>query len=142
VLTRIWPLPDDIPNAAGTGDLDAVKRLVADGARPAQAVLDTALAYAVLNHHYEIADFLLEHGADINTRWSSHEPSSILHELVFRDDYEAMQFLIDRGIDMTIRDYRWNSTAEGWARYGANNPTMGDWLAEAERRRESRGGGS
>jgi len=25
-----------------------------------------------------------------------------------------MQFLIDRGIDMTIKDYRWNSTAQGW----------------------------
>ena len=138
VLTRIWPLPDDLPHVAGVGDLGRVKQLVADGAHHTQAVLDNALAYAVLNHHYEIADFLLEHGADIDTRWSSHEPSSILHELVFRDDYEAMQFLIDRGIDMTIRDYRWNSTAEGWARYGANNPTMGDWLAEAQRRRDER----
>ena len=137
-LTRIWPLPDELPNAAGTRDFDAVKRWLVDDARPAQDVLDTALAYAVLNHHYEIADLLLAHGADIDTRWSSHEPSSILHELVFRDDYEAMQFLIDRGIDMTIRDYRWNSTAEGWARYGAKNPTMGDWLAEAERRRDKR----
>ena len=138
LLTRIWPLPDDLPNAAGIGDLGRVKRWLDDGGRPAQTVLDNALAYAVLNHHYEIADVLLEHGADINTRWSSHEPSSILHELVFRDDYEAMQFLIDCGIDMTIRDYRWNSTAEGWARYGANNPAMGDWLAEAERRRDTR----
>lgn len=138
VLARIWPLPDDLPNAAGVGDLGRVKQWLDDGDRPAQAVLDNALAYAVLNHHYEIADFLLEHGADINTRWSSHEPSSILHELVFRDDYEAMQFLIDRGIDMTILDYRWNSTAEGWARYGANDPTMGDWLAEAARRRDRR----
>ena len=138
VLTRIWPLPDELPNAAGVGDFDAVKQWLADGAHPAQDVLDTALAYAVLNHHYGIADYLLAHGADINTRWSSHEPSSILHELVFRDDYEAMQFLIDRGIDMTILDYRWNATAEGWARYGANNPTMGDWLAEAERRRSER----
>ena len=138
VLTRIWPLPDELPNASGTGDIDAVRRWLADGARPTQAVLDTALAYAVLNHHYEIADVLLAHGADISTRWSSHEPASILHELVFRDDYEAMQFLIDRGIDMTIHDYRWDATAEGWARYGANNPTMGDWLAEAERRRSER----
>ena len=139
VLTRIWPLPDDLPSAAGVGDFDRVKRWFDDAARPAQEVLDGALAYAVLIGHYEIADFLLAHGADINTRWSSHEPSSLLHELViFHDDYAAMQFLIDRGIDMTIRDYRWNSTAEGWARYGAHNPTMGNWLAEAQRRRDKR----
>lgn len=66
----------------------------------------------------------------------SHEPASILQELVFRDNYEAMQFLIDRGIDMTILDHRWNATVEGWARYGAHSPKMGDWLAEAQRRRE------
>lgn len=145
VLTRIWPLPDDLPHAAGIGDFERVKRWFDEAGRPesdtgdrqaTQAVLDHALVWAVLNGHYEIADFLLSHGADINTRWSSHEPASILHELVFHDNYEAMQFLIDRGIDMTILDYRWNATAEGWARYGANNPKMGDWLAEAQRRRE------
>jgi hypothetical protein len=135
ILTRIWPLPDDLPNAAGTGDADGVRRWLSADVTLAQSDLDTALAYAVLNHHYEIAELLLARGADINTRWSSHEPASILHELVFRDDYEAMQFLIDRGIDMTILDYRWNATAEGWARYGASNPTMADWLVAAERRR-------
>ena len=80
-----------------------------------QQVLDTALAWAVINNHFEIADFLLAHGADINTNWSSHEPASILHELVWHKNYEAMQFLIDRGIDMTIVDYRWGATAQGWA---------------------------
>jgi len=73
----------------------------------------------------------------VNTTWSSHEPASILHELVFHENYEAMQFLIDHGIDMTIRDYRWNSTAEGWARYVAKNDRMGDLLAEAARVREA-----
>ena len=81
------------------------------GAPSVQQVLDTALAWAVINDHFEIADFLLAHGADINTNWSSHEPASILHELVGHGNYEAMQFLIDRGIDMTIRDYRWRGTA-------------------------------
>ena len=70
---------------------------------------DTALAWAVINHHFDVADFLLEHGADINTNWNSHEPASILHHLVFLpNSYESMRFLIDRGIDMNIKDYRWN----------------------------------
>jgi len=76
--------------------------------------LDTALAWAVMNNHFEIADFLLGHGADINTNWCSHEPASILHELVWHKNYQAMQFLVDRGIDMTIVDYRWGATARGW----------------------------
>ena len=81
------------------------------GRATAQQVLDTALAWSVINRHFDVADFLLEHGADINTKWNSHEPASILHHLVFLPNtYESMRFLIDRGIDMTIKDYRWNST--------------------------------
>jgi len=47
-----------------------------------------------------------------------------------------MQFLIDRGIDMTIKDYRWNSTAQGWARYAANDEELARWLEEAQRGQE------
>ena len=84
------------------------------GAPTRSRCLDTALAWAVINRHFDVADFLLEHGADINTNWNSHEPASILHHLVFHaEPYESMQFLIDRGIDMTIKDYRWNSNAAG-----------------------------
>jgi hypothetical protein len=161
LLLRIWPMPDDLPHAAGAGDLERVKRWFDAQGKPAlgdissqapatsvhprepqwgevgvQQVLDTALAWAVLNNHFEVADFLLAHGADVNTNWCSHEPASILHELVWYKNYEAMQFLIDRGIDMTIRDYRWRATAQGWAFHAAKDEKMAQWLAEAEKRRE------
>ena len=161
-LLRIWPLPDDLPHAAGNGDFARVRRWFDAAGKPslgdlanhfpansaytrgnlqwgeptAQQVLDTALAWAVINKHFEIAGFLLEHGADINTDWGSHEPASILHELVFHKNYDAMQFLIDRGIDMTILDYRWRATARGWAIHAAKDENMAQWLAEAQQRRE------
>jgi Ankyrin repeats (3 copies) len=162
VLNRIWPLPDDLPHAAAMGNLSRVKRWLDESGAPAlgdldkhypyndprarghlqwspptlQQVLDTALAFSVVNRHFDVADFLLEHGADINTTWNSHEPASILHHLVFEDNYDSMRFLIDRGIDMTIKDYRWNSTAQGWALYGKNDEKMAQWLEDAERQRE------
>jgi hypothetical protein len=161
-LLRIWRLPNDLPHAAGNGDFARVKSWFDAEGKPAlgdlanhspansvhprepewgepsvQQVLDTALAWAVLNNHFEIADFLLGHGADINTNWGSHEPASILHELVyFHKNYEAIQFLIDRGIDMTIVDYRWRSTAQGWASYAVKDEKMAQWLREAQQRRE------
>ena len=138
VLTRIWPLPDDLPHAAAMGNLPRVKHWFDGDPPPAQQVLDTALAFAVINRHFDVADFLLEHGADINTTWNSHEPASILHHLVFEDNYDSMRFLIDRGIDMSIKDYRWNSTARGWALYGKNDQKMAQWLQDAERDRELR----
>ena len=162
MLVRIWPMPDDLPHAAGSGDFGRVRRWFDAKGRPAlgdlanhfpanddwirgnlnwgepslQQVLDTALAWAVMNNHFEIADFLLGHGADINTNWCSHEPASILHELVWHKNYQAMQFLVDRGIDMTIVDYRWGATARGWARHAAHDEKMAQWLAEAQKRRE------
>jgi hypothetical protein len=170
VLTRIWPLPDDLPHAAGLGDLSRVTRWFDESGAPAlgdvgdhypaspymprdrveeyarqwgphtvQRVLDSAFAWAVMNSHFDVADFLLDHGANIDTTWSSHEPASILHELVWHGNYEAMQFLIDRGIDMSIRDHRWNATAQGWALHAANDEKMARWLEDAQRRRERDG---
>ena len=164
MLVRIWPLPDDLPHASGSGDFARVKHWFDAEGRPAlgdlakhfpanddwirgnlkwgeptvQQVLDTALAFAVMNNHFEIAEFLLGHGADINTNWSSHEPASILHELVWHKNYEAMQFLIDRGIDMTIHDYRWRATAVGWAAVAAKDEKLAQWMRDAQQRREQR----
>jgi hypothetical protein len=163
LLTQIWPLPDDLPHAAGAGDFARVKGWFDEAGRPrlgslshhhpinspswlrnlhwippnAQHILDVAFAWACVNRQFEIADFLLEHGADINTDWSTHEPASILHECAVHANYEAAQFLIDRGIDMTIRDYRWNATAEGWAYNAAKDKNMADFLARAESKREA-----
>jgi hypothetical protein len=66
-----------------------------------------------------------EHGADINTRWNSHEPASILHHLVFYGDYESMRFLIDRGIDMTIKDDRLELDGTGLRALGREGPGDG-----------------
>jgi hypothetical protein len=53
------------------------------------------------------------------------------------DPYERMQFLIDRGIDLTIKDYRWGSTAAGWARHAVRDEQMAQGLEDAERQRAS-----
>ncbi|MGA2593559.1 MAG: ankyrin repeat domain-containing protein [Bryobacteraceae bacterium] len=163
LLTQIWPLPDDLPHAAGVGDFAGVRGWFDEAGRPrlgslsqhyptnnpsvlrnlhwappnAQHILDVALAWACMNRQLEIADFLLGHGANINTDWGTHEPASILHECAIRGNYEAAQFLIDRGIDMTICDYRWDGTAEGWAYYAAKDKDMAEFLARAERARKA-----
>ena len=164
LLTPIWPLPGDLCHAAGAGDFSRVLGWFDETGRPrlgslpqhhptnnpsvlrnlhwtpanAQQILDTALAWACVNRHFEIATFLLERGANVNTDWSTHEPASILHECAIQGNYEAAQFLIDHGIDMTIRDRRWNATAQGWAYHAAQDKSMAEFLARAERARNTR----
>lgn len=170
LLTPVWPLPDDLPHAAGVGDFARVRSWFDEAGRPrlgslrqhypanhpgilrnlhwfppnVQHVLDVALAWACMNRQLEIAAFLVERGANVNTDWSTHEPASILHECAIRGNYEAAQFLIDRGIDLTICDYRWNATAEGWAIHAyavgqapVNDGNMAEFLARARRDRDA-----
>ncbi len=174
LLTPIWPLPNDLCHAAGVGDFLRVRGWFDEAGRPqlgslsqhyptnnpavlrnlhwtpasAQQILNVALAWACMNRHFAIASFLLERGADINTDWSTHEPASILHECAIRGNYEAARFLIDHGIDMTIRDYRWNGTAEGWAYHAfavntaggideVKDKAMAEFLARAGRARKA-----
>jgi hypothetical protein len=162
LLTRVWPLPDDLPHAAGTGNFAAVAKWFDAAGEPVlgslaqhhpgsdpnfkavdlgwgpvttQQVLDIALAWAVLNRHFEIASFLLARGADINTTWGTHEAASILHEAAIQGNEDAVRFLIEQGADLAITDHRYHSTAEGWARYGAGNEPMADLLKSAAGRR-------
>jgi hypothetical protein len=170
LLTPIWPLPDDLPHAAGVGDFARVKGWFDEAGRSklgslsqhhptnhpatlrnlrwwppnAQQILDVALAWACMNRQLEIAAFLVERGANVNTDWSTHEPASILHECAIRGNYEAAQFLIHHGIDLTICDYRWDATAEGWAIHAyalgerpVNDRKMAEFLARARRARAS-----
>ncbi|MEI9814418.1 MAG: hypothetical protein WDO18_18045 [Acidobacteriota bacterium] len=39
---------------------------------------------------------------------------------------------------MTIRDYRWNGTAAGWAYHAANDKDMAEFLTRAERDRNEK----
>ena len=150
-LARLWPVPDSLPHAAGLADWPNLRRWFNPDGTPrlgdlnrhnpfpsqdtevtTQAVLDRALAWAVQNGEYEVADFMLERGADINTRWSTHEPASLMHECVTSDRIDQAKSLLSRGYDVTIKDHRFGSTAEGWARYGGHQE-MVDLLAAATR---------
>jgi hypothetical protein len=150
LLSRIWLVPDDLPHAAGLGDMSNVKKWFANDGSPlvepdlhnpfpghfpnasVQDVLDRALAWAVINGEYAIADFMLDHGADINTRWSTHEPASILHECAHMGRLEQVKYLVAKGIDLTILDHRHQSTAEGWAHY-CGQTEVEEFLAAARR---------
>jgi ankyrin repeat protein len=90
--------------AAQDGDLDEVRRLVAEGGdvNGFDDLGKTPLHYAVEREHVEVARHLIEHGADVNAR---HEPSlgnTPLAEVAATCSHVIAKVLVDAGADPTI----------------------------------------
>ena len=118
LLKDLWTPPYDLPTLAGLGDLSKVKTYLD---HQVNADLSAGLALACMNQHQEIANYLIDQGADINAEWSLHEPATILHHLAFFGKLDMVQFLIERGADPTIKDFRYQSDALGWAEYNGQD---------------------
>jgi ankyrin repeat protein len=85
----------------------------------------------VLNDRLDAAEFMLDHGADIDAIVpGTPMPVTILHKLVdieagALDSAEAIEnrrlpairFLLDRGASVTILEDTYHATAIGWAQY-------------------------
>ncbi len=115
LLKKLWEPPYDLPTLAGLGDLSKVKTYL--NKHIDEADLVGGLALACMNQHREIADYLIQQGADVNAEWSLHEPATILHHLAFFGKLNMVRFLIERGANPTIKDFRYQSDALGWAKY-------------------------
>lgn len=106
--------------AAGLGDLERVERRL-EGA-PAEEVQE-ALHLAVTHLRYEVAERLLEAGADPNGRVSGHHAELPLMQAVFLHHAGMARWLLARGADPAAVCGKWGQSAreraagmgEGWA---------------------------
>jgi len=82
---------------AALGDIEQVKSLILEGINvntKSQSGM-TALAWAVLYGHQDIAELLIQRGADVNVA-----PRTPLHLACQRGNKELAEWLIDRGADI------------------------------------------
>ena len=128
-------------NAAGLGKLEQVKAIVSSGADlsahrrrgapqspddhwPADSahilgdVLSDAMFAAARNGHNKVVEYLLDHGALIDAKGVFGATG--LHWAAINGHLKTVELLIDRGASLTLRDKRFDSTPEGWAREGAH----------------------
>ncbi len=59
---------------------------------------------AVISGKYDIADELLDRGADINGFNGRQHPETTLHYCVMKNKPECVQYLVIRGADKTLKD--------------------------------------
>ncbi len=95
---------NDIWAAAFTGNTEALKQALADGAdvnaRNSQSGATLLITAAVAGHTKAVAT-LLEHGADINAR--GQDGGTALHAAAFFGHTETAKFLLEKGADTNIR---------------------------------------
>lgn len=94
-----------LSEAAFTGDIAAMKQMLADEADPNTKDPQsgsTLLATAALMGHTKIVALLLEHGADVNAR--SRDGGTALHAAAFLGRAETVKLLLEKGADTTLRN--------------------------------------
>lgn len=119
VVQSFWDSPNTLKPGAGqtrSRDLGDSKWGKAPPPESYAELVSEALYIAARNGHVEVAKFLLEKGADINSRGFFGAPG--LHWAAIHGDKAMVEFLIGHGADLTLRDRQFNSTALGWALEG------------------------
>lgn len=121
-----WIRPTDpvymFHQAARDGDLDSVKRLLADEGIGVDSTLNesyTALAYASAGGHLSVVKELLAQGADVNlqTRFSK----SPLNHAIGGGSQEACELLIDAGARLDLRNDNGSSLLHEAAFWGQDD---------------------
>jgi cytochrome c len=90
----------ELHDAASAGDLEAIKRLLADGVDVDQKGIASPLFLAAREGRVEAVALLIENGAEVDflSRWGTP-----LHIAARRGHLEVVRLLLDRGADPTIQ---------------------------------------
>jgi ankyrin repeat protein len=99
-----WIENEAVHRAASDGDIKELEQLIRSGYSIHQFddLGQTPLHYAVQNQHYKVAQFLLEHGADVNARHLETNSNTPIALAVEGDYPEMVTLLLSFGADPTM----------------------------------------
>ena len=132
-LASVEVVPDNLWTAASLGDLERLRsfwgsdgKLQADACDPNKAGDDTfvvtdAMVGAAHQGKTEAAVFLLDRGADPSGR--DQFGMTALHYAV-QGNVELTELLLERGADVRVRDWQFDATPYGWAKYQGRTTMM------------------
>ena len=100
----------------------------------AEQIMVEALNFAAYSGALEAAEFLLDHGADINGLAGGFNRydrgSTPLHKTVMADQLEIAQLLLARGADSLLGDWRYELAPYEWASYMNTSKALDELLRE------------
>lgn len=103
-------LRDQFRQAVNSQDLDTCKELFSQGVElKRQPYEEGYLRSAIRNRHYELAQWLVDHGVDVNEvndnegRTDGYDATETALEMAVKNcDLQAVQWLLERGADINI----------------------------------------
>jgi ankyrin repeat protein len=108
---------------ARLGDRETLARLLEGD--PSIARLDSVMMGAVDFRHHALAEWLLQHGGNVNARSDAESRHTALHSAAWNGDLTMVKLLVAAGADIDARDDRYDGTPIGWAETSieiSNNP--------------------
>jgi ankyrin repeat protein len=113
----------DLEGAAGTGELDVVKRFFKqDGSLKRNATkeqMDAGFMWACEYAHSRVVAFLLQRGVDVGAQ--PHGETG-LHWAAYNGHPQTVRLLLKASAPVDVKDKRYQGTPLGWALYGWCNP--------------------
>lgn len=107
ILVCSWCLADDIHDAAKTGDLEQLKKILDENPSAVKSLdknMDTPLHHAIDAKKISAASLLIDRGADVNAvNYNNETP---LHLAAYKGNAEAVRLLLKKGADYTLREMR------------------------------------
>lgn len=116
-----WPFGELEKSNLNCGIKDELKAKVSQWSNDRQDIIDNAFVYACMHNQIDAANFLLEQGAKIDAIPPGFDYSGTgLHYAALNGHRGMVDFLIERGADVNIKDTKVRSTPAGWADHGGH----------------------
>ena len=114
-----WPFGELEKSNLNCGIKDELQAKVSQWSNDRQDIIDNAFVYACMHNQMDVANFLLEQGAQINAIPPGFDYSGTgLHYAALNGHQGMVDFLIERGADVNVKDTKVSSTPAGWAEHG------------------------
>jgi uncharacterized protein len=125
-----WPFGELEKSNLNCGIKAELQAKIAQWSDDPQDIINNAFVYACNNNQIDAARLLLEKGAQLNAIPPGFDFAGTgLHYAAHNGDQAMVEFLLERGADVNVKDTKVHSTPAGWADHGGH-PELKDYLAQ------------
>jgi ankyrin repeat protein len=125
-----WPFGDLEKSNLSSGIKEELQAKVDQWRADSQDIINNAFVYACNHNRIEAARLLLEKGAQINAIPPGFDYAGTgLHYAALNGHQALVDFLLERGADVNVKDTKVHANAAGWADYGGH-PEVAKYLEQ------------